>query len=73
MEDAFEILAVVTGFRTIEFSVSYRSRKVTEFITTVGLGFVYNTVFTFGSNFSCLGIIFPTIGRSGLGFIIFFR
>jgi hypothetical protein len=62
LQDAFEILAVVTGFRTIEFSVSYRNRKVTEFIAFTGLGFVNDTIFTFVSHYSCLGIIFPAIG-----------
>ena len=52
MEDAFEILAVVTGFRTEEFGVSYRNRKVTEFITFTGFVFVNNTFFTFVSNYS---------------------
>ena len=45
-EDAFEILAVFTGLRTEEFSVPYLSRKVTEFITPAGSGFINNTVFT---------------------------
>ena len=52
LENAFEILAVVTGFRTKEFCVSYRNRKVTEFITFTGFGFVNNTFLTFVSNYS---------------------
>jgi hypothetical protein len=60
-EDGFEILAVFTGLRTKEFLVSYWNRKITEFITATGSGFVNDTVSTFVFYFPCIRIIFPAI------------
>jgi hypothetical protein len=45
LEDACEILVVSAGFGTEKSGVSYLSRKVTEFITSAGPGFVNDTFF----------------------------
>jgi hypothetical protein len=52
LEYSLKILAVFTGFSTEEFGVSYRSGKITEFITFTGLGIVDNTVLAFAMNYS---------------------